>query len=235
MAQESNIEPRLGPDPYNLDAMTHAHNYNAWLAQQAAKALGEKATILDFGAGTGNVADAFRLLTGNAPICLEPDPSFRQQLQARGFRVVTAEEISPGSVDGAYTMNVLEHIEDDVAALSTLRGMLRPGARMYAFVPAYQILFSDWDRAVGHMRRYSCTTLQQSVEGAGFRVIASRYSDSLGFFVTLGLKLSGLAKGAISSGSVRVYDRFGFPVSLAFDRLANRVVGKNAWIVAEKV
>ena len=60
----------------------------------------------------------------------------------------------PPGVDLIYTSNVLEHIDDDLAALKQLRATLSPGGRIAIYVPAMQVLYSDMDRSLGHYRRY---------------------------------------------------------------------------------
>ena len=62
-------------------------------------------------------------------------------------------------------INVLEHIEDDVAALRTLRRLLRPGGRIVLYVPALNGLYGAYDRKVGHFRRYAPWRMREIVNG----------------------------------------------------------------------
>ena len=131
-------------------------------------------------------------------------------------------------------MNVLEHIDDDVAAVRSLAGALRPGGKLVVYVPAFQVLFSSMDTKVGHLRRYRLGQLVDTVRQAGFHVDRCRYVDSLGFAATLAYKAVGSRQGDISGGSVSFYDSYGFPVSRGLDRALDRVVGKNLLLVATR-
>ena len=64
-------------------------------------------------------------------------------------------------------INVLEHIEDDSGALRALASLVEPGGRIVLWVPGYQQLYGDFDRAVGHVRRYTPRTLTSAFVGAG--------------------------------------------------------------------
>ena len=66
--------------------------------------------------------------------------------------------------------DVLEHLDDDVAALRALREQLRPGGRLLLTVPAHEMLWSDYDVASGHRRRYSRHVLEERLSSAGFRI-----------------------------------------------------------------
>ena len=65
--------------------------------------------------------------------------------------------------DSVVLVNVLEHIDDDVGALADLRELLEPGGRLCVFVPAFDGLYSDFDRRIGHRRRYRRSQLVTAV------------------------------------------------------------------------
>jgi SAM-dependent methyltransferase len=66
--------------------------------------------------------------------------------------------------------DVLEHIEDDLAAVSEIARVLRPGGAAIISVPAHQWLFSEHDAALHHFRRYSKARLRDVLERGGFRI-----------------------------------------------------------------
>jgi hypothetical protein len=76
--------------------------------------------------------------------------------------------------------NVLEHIEDDVAAVGTLGAALQPDGRLVLLVPAHPSLFSELDRAFGHYRRYTAASLTRIVDRAGLRILDVRSFNLLG-------------------------------------------------------
>jgi hypothetical protein len=91
------------------------------------------------------------------------------------------------------------------------------------------------DRKIGHHRRYRRRGLVEIARKAGFVVERVEYADSMGFFVTFLYKIIGSRRGDVSPASVRVYDRFLFPVSRVMDRLGcSRLFGKNLLAVMRR-
>ncbi len=215
------------PGVDNLDVMSNARHYNAHQVDLLLARFGPQERLLDFGAGQGTFA---RLLRGRGMRveCLEIDARYRERLAADGYVVHAGlEGVADASLDGVYLLNVLEHIEDDVAALREIRTKLRPGGRVFVYVPAFQVLYSTMDRSIGHWRRYTRASLERALLGAGFSLRDARYHDSLGFLAALAYKYVGPRDGRIAPAHVALYDRVVFPPSRAIDRLAGRFLGKN--------
>lgn len=217
----------------NLEAMEHAHKYNAFLHGLIREHLTGR-EIMDFGAGAGTFAIPASSDYGRV-ICVEPDGVLHDHLRQAGLEVVKdLAAVAECSVDAIYSFNVLEHIEDDEGALSELQRRLRSGGKLLLYVPAFNLLYSAMDRKVGHFRRYRRRELEERVRRAGFEIALSRYADSLGFFAALAYKLVGGDSGVIDPRSVRLYDTFVFPVSRWLDRLVGAWFGKNLVVVARK-
>ncbi|GAA4411456.1 class I SAM-dependent methyltransferase [Quisquiliibacterium transsilvanicum] len=236
MSMDSGSAGAVADSPYsgrdNLDAMRSAVRYNRFLEQLVARhAPPGNGPVLDFGAGLGDFALALKR-RGLDVSCLEVDASLAARAQAGGLHTVMAiDEISPQSLHYAYSLNVLEHIEDDRAALTGLRTRLQSGARVLVYVPAFQVLYSEMDRLVGHHRRYTRRSLEAALSGAGFRVEFSRYVDTLGFAASLLYRaISG--SGTLTADSIARYDRLVFPLSRMLDSLTDRWIGKNVYAVA---
>jgi len=211
----------------NLDAMEHARNYNRHITGMMARRFRAGARLLDFGAGQGTFARMMRE-SGYHVVCLEVDARYRTLLAKEGFEVYQSVEAVPdASLDGLYLINVLEHIERDGDVLRSLISKLKPGCAAFIYVPAFQVLYSAMDRAIGHYRRYSKRRLASTLRSAGFHVTAARYHDSIGYLATVVYKMAGNREGRISARQVDVYDRMVFPISKAFDYLVGSVVGKN--------
>lgn len=217
----------------NLDAMKHAKNYNQYLIELIAQhAEGE--TILDFGAGAGTFAVPIAALKQNV-VCVEPDAALQNALATARLQFYPGLGSVPlESLDSAYSLNVLEHIEDDYDVLVELGRRLRQGGKLLIYVPAFKLLFSAMDRHVGHFRRYRRARLEELLRQAGFEILFARYVDSIGFFVTLLYKLIGDRSGIISPRSVMLYDRLVFPLSKLADRVLGGLFGKNLVVVARK-
>lgn len=218
----------------NLEVMAEAVNYNAFLAALVRAPMRPGDRVLDFGAGTGTFALPLAA-TGHAPVCIETDPGLAARLRDAGLVVhASLGALPPASLDYAYSLNVLEHIEDDRGVLAQLHARLRPGGTLMLYVPAFPLLFSAMDRKVGHVRRYRRRELVEKCTAAGFVVERCRHVDSLGFFATLAYKLGGDRDGGIDRRALRLYDRIVFPVSRVLDRVVGRVFGKNLWLLATR-
>jgi SAM-dependent methyltransferase len=219
----------------NLLAMQHARNYNDFLGRMIHKYGQGYATIVDFGAGVGAFADTAKVWAGRL-VCVEPDHKQLVILQSSGFETVPDISLLPdASVDYVYSVNVLEHIEDDIGVLAEISRKLRPGGRLLIYVPALHWLFTSMDREVGHVRRYSRGELNAKLCGAGYRITRSVYVDSIGVLATLAYKwFANKQKGRINVGALKAYDRFVFPLSLVLDLLLGKLLGKNLLVVCEK-
>ena len=219
----------------NLEVMQEAVNYNRYLLDTVRKYAPAGARVLDFGAGGGQFAAPLKA-QGLDITALEPDQLLQQRLRAQGLRVAASlDEVADGSLDYIYTLNVLEHIEDDSAALRGLHAKLTDRGRLLIYVPAFQVLYTSMDAKVGHVRRYTRGSLMARVRAAGFRVDHVAYADSLGFFATLLFKLSGNKQGNVSLGALKLYDRVVFPLSRVLDLVSRRWLGKNLLLICTKL
>ena len=218
----------------NLEVMASAVNYNQFLTQLILSKAKPGDRMLDFGAGIGTFANRIRE-AGYSVTCVEPDIAQADRVARIGIPVVgQLDQIMDQSVDYIYTLNVLEHIEDDVTALRELGQKLSRGGRILIYVPAFKILFSSMDRRVGHHRRYTLPGLRTAVEAAGLSVEQGRYADCLGFFATLVYKFFGDDSGQIDERALVAYDRIAFPLSRLADVVFGRFFGKNVFIVATR-
>lgn len=222
--------------PHLLDVMEGAERYNDNILALALAHAGPARSVLDFGAGTGRLA-AGLAAHGLAVTCVEPDPDLRARLAARGLEgVPSLEALGPRRFDYVVSANVLEHVPDDAAALRALHAHLVPGGRCLVYVPALRALWTANDDRVGHLRRYGRRGLARLFRAAGFAVEGVRYVDSLGCLAALAYQLFGSREGELSARSVRAYDRWLFPCSLALDRLGlGHVAGKNLVLRARRV
>jgi SAM-dependent methyltransferase len=216
----------------NLEAMAEAKRYNEFLVTSVAATFAPKTSILDFGAGIGTFALMLRD-RGFTVAAVEPDDEQRNRLEIEQITAWgSTADIPDSTLDGAYTLNVLEHINDDCYALRELHRVLRPGAKLFIYVPAMPWLFTAMDDRVGHFRRYRRDELVEKVNAAGFDVDFAKYVDSVGVLATLAYRLLGSRDGEINPRAVAIYDRLVFPLSRVFDRLFERVGGKNLLLLA---
>jgi SAM-dependent methyltransferase len=212
-----------------LEAMHSAQRYAEAVFEEIRAACPATARdLLDFGAGDGVFVAKF--MAGNRRVdCVEPDPTLRQRLQQQGASVYSDIAAVPaGRYDFIYSVNVLEHIHALDETLAGIRRVMRAGAPMFVFVPAFNTLWTSLDDEVEHVQRFTRRSLRPALAKAGFEILDLRYFDSLGFPAALAVRaLETVGLFRYSSDSVGFYDRYLFPMSRALDRVASRAVGKN--------
>ena len=229
-----NHEPAVYSGTENLEVMAEAKNYNRYLLSVVTGQLRADDSVLDFGAGAGTFAARLHE-AGVRLVAIEPDRELSRRLTALGIPTqLSIGDIADRSIDLVYTLNVLEHIADDGAAVREIARVLKPGGRLVAYVPAFTILWTAMDDRVGHVRRYRRAGLVGLLRAAGFRAGHAGYVDSLGFAASLVYRLTQNSEGEINRSALRLYDRLIFPLSRALDRLLSRVLGKNLLVLATK-
>jgi SAM-dependent methyltransferase len=216
-----------------LADLTQATNYNSHLKRliQANYEVGER--VLDFGAGNGHflnlISDRKGVFTA-----IEPDSQLKDQIRNSGLaHVIEPENVPVGMVDFLYTLNVLEHIQDDEGTLERFNLWLRQGGTLFVYVPALPHLYSKFDASIGHFRRYKKRELLEKVERAGFRVKMVRFLDPVGYFVALIYRLF-INSGKISQGQLVFFDKYLYPLSRWVSPLTSSLFGKNILLVATK-
>lgn len=216
-----------------LETMDDAVVMRRYWLELVRRALPAGGRVLDFGAGRGGFASEVHG-AGFQVTCLEPDVEQRALIAARGLPLVSRlEDVPTASFDGVYAINVLEHLEDDAAVVAQWRRVLRPGGVALAYVPALPLLWTRFDERVGHRRRYTKRSLT-ALFVDGFEVRQAAYADVLGVPATLAYKALDRSDGALNPRALRLYDRAVFPLSRAADRLTQRFVGKNVYVVATR-
>ena len=143
-------------------------------------------------------------------------------------------EVTIGApVDSVVAINVLEHLEDDVGTLRDLRGVVVPGGTVVLLVPGYPALYGEFDRAVGHLRRYTPATLRRAVETAGLRVEVLRPVNLLGGLAWwAALRVGGRTRP--TPVLVKLHDRFIVPLVRLSERLVEPPFGQSVICVASR-
>ncbi|ATH06684.1 hypothetical protein BIY24_01635 [Halobacteriovorax marinus] len=217
-----------------LEILKHANNYNNFLVNRILRNVhGSK--ILDFGAGIGTFLEYVKNALNTDVKGLEIDTKQREYMLAQGHSVYASiDEVEKESFSTIYSLNVLEHIPDDQEAINNIFDKLEPGGVFYCYVPAFEVLYSEFDKRVGHERRYTRDDLVNKVTKSGFKVKSAKYCDFLGFFAALVFKFLDNT-GKINPKMVRLFDKVIFPISSIIDTVTfGYFVGKNIEVVATK-
>ena len=218
----------------NLSIMENAKNYNNSIMHLILFRAGLNDKILDFGAGSGTFSKYIKEMGFNVS-CIETDAYLISRLNALGLVVNDdIKKILDYEVDYIYSLNVLEHIEDDCQILSEFYNKLSAGGRLFVYVPAFPLLFSKMDIKVGHYRRYKREDLMLKIKNAGFKIDSCRYADSAGFFATVLYKIIDRSDGNINPAALFFYDKWVFPISLKLDYFLGNYFGKNLYVHAYK-
>tara|TARA_B100000029_G_scaffold511063_1_gene604068 strand:- start:911 stop:1645 length:735 start_codon:yes stop_codon:yes gene_type:complete len=196
---------------------------------------GEKC-VVDFGAGIGILANIYEKKTGIKPICVEIDKENRKFLLERGFKFYDNISEIGSAVDGVFSSNVMEHIEDDLEVLRNIKKYMKTGSKLVLYLPAFPILYSDLDKAVGHYRRYTKKDISDKLRKAGFLIEKIYFADSIGFFASLAVKILGCKSVDVLGNlkTLKFYDSVIFPISKVFDTIGLQYLfGKNIVIIAK--
>lgn len=228
----STNESRQGDE--NLDLMSHAPRYTKYIGQLVRRHLPESGLLMDIGSGNGQQTLAVHPPSERI-VCIESSNRQQESLRSLGYRVFSSiSESGEECLAGIFSLNCFEHIKDDVSVLSEATARLVRGGRVVIFVPAMPILFSEMDRHVGHMRRYSRKSLRSLLESSEIQLESLRYVDSCGALISLIYKVLPGRDGEPSSWSLRVFDTLILPLSRAVDLVTHRFWGKNLIAIGVK-
>ncbi len=192
-----------------------------------------RGAILEVGAGIGANTGWFAQSGYARWVCLEPDEALCERLRAnvrglRGVEVVSGmlANLDAGqSFDAILYLDVLEHIADDRAELRSAAARLKQGGSLIVLAPAHPWLFSPFDRAIGHFRRYTRGSLR-AVAPPELALVSLRYLDAAGMLASLGNRLL-LKQAAPSEAQILLWDRRLVPVSRLVDGVLGHRVGKS--------
>ncbi len=223
-----------------LDLFALATHWKAYVKHQIAKYL--VGNVLEVGAGIGGTTVALNNGASRLWICLEPDAKQARNLRSR---IRQSRDREPIVVIGSLTtfasrpffdcilyIDVLEHIKQDRLQIENAAKLMRPGGHIVVLSPAYQWLFSEFDRSIGHLRRYNKRSLQ-ALMPAGWRAKKLIYLDSVGVLLSLGNVLA-LRQALPTRSQILIWDRICVPTSRICDHIVRGHFGKSVLAVWQK-
>lgn len=182
------------PSPQDqwLDNLQSATHYNQWIFSRIAPHL--KGRVLEVGCGNGNFTTLIAKSCAQL-VAVDLNADYVAQTKARlseceHVEVLAADATTmdyPQTFDTIILLDVLEHIEDDVALLLKLRRQLAPGGRLLLKVPAVASLYNSLDAAVGHHRRYTPEALRQTILSAKDETQAAFEEPAIDYFNAVGI------------------------------------------------
>jgi SAM-dependent methyltransferase len=230
----------------DLEAMSFAVNYHKWILDEFRPFLGKR--VVEVGAGTGSFSELILQENIDSLSLVEPSEMFESltanvaQIKNKTqvdfyksiFTEVATEILDEQKPDSIIYVNVLEHIENDCSELEYIHRTLNKGGRLFIFVPALMSLYGEFDRKIGHFRRYTKPEVEEKCVSAGFKILKSKYFDLAGI-VPWFVKYRLLKSDSLASGAVMLYDKLAIPFVKGMEKFVNVPLGKNVLLVAEKL
>jgi glycosyltransferase involved in cell wall biosynthesis/phospholipid N-methyltransferase len=216
------LKTRLRRDVYRdagseiLEALSAAPSFNRWIADTIGPHVGS--SVMEIGAGLGNLT-RFLVARRKVYVATDIEPEYLARLMGRFQHRPNVEiryadlgrrecfEEFEGQMDSVVCLNVLEHIEDDVAGIQNLGSVLRPGGQAVILVPQGQEVYGAMDQALGHYRRYSAGELREKMRRAGLDVESVTEFNRIArpaWYINGRI----LKRKTIKRSSIRVFDRF---------------------------
>ncbi len=217
-----------------LELFAAATNWKAYFSSVLAPFIG--ARVLEIGAGIGSNIPFLHTPAVRQWTSVEPDPDLARRIAERitlgelpeSCRVLvgTIESIDETSrFNTVFYIDVLEHIADDAAELNYAASRLAPDGNLVVLAPAHQFLFSEFDAAIGHHRRYNAVSLT-AVTPPRCRLRTCFMLDSVGFFASLANRFM-LAARMPSPRQIAFWDKVLVPVSRVLDNVTGHKFGKS--------
>jgi SAM-dependent methyltransferase len=225
----------------DLERMALAKNYFAWQARLVHRELGNR--VLEVGCGIGNFTGT--LLDREIVVAVDIEPECLDHLRARygthtnlhtrigdagqdGLRVIDRFKL-----DSCVCLNVLEHIEDDAAAICSMASVLVAGAKIVLILPAFPALYGPIDRNLGHFRRYTRRSIFELATRCDVNVRKMHYMNSAGFFGWW-LNAHVLKKEKQSAAQIAFFDRYVVPFISRAEGWVTPPFGQSLFVVLEK-
>jgi protein-L-isoaspartate O-methyltransferase len=224
-----------------LELFAQAQNWKAYIKQYLQKYI--QGNVLEVGAGIGSNTGLLYNPQCQQWLCLEPDRHLFTSLQmtisslclpncqAKNGTITLLEQSQ--KFDAILYLDVLEHILDDRKEVLQVLEHLTIGGYLIILCPAHQWLFSPFDTAVGHYRRYNKNSLR-SLMPNNLQIVDLVYLDCIGLLANLGNRLL-LKQSKPNPTQIKIWDRYMVSLSRICDRLIGYSVGKSVILIGKKI
>jgi 2-polyprenyl-3-methyl-5-hydroxy-6-metoxy-1,4-benzoquinol methylase len=213
-----------------LDIFAHAKRWKEYWARRIRPWV--HGDVLEVGAGLGVNTLLLQRADARSWHCLEPDPKLAAQLAGAVAHlhqcftdIGTIANVSDRRFDSILYIDVLEHIEADREELAMAAKLLRPQGHLIVLSPAHQFLFSEFDAAIGHYRRYNKAMLRARAP-AECHLEAIFYLDCVGMLASVANRMM-LRQSTPTLAQIKVWDTHVIPLSMVLDPLFRYCIGKS--------
>ena len=219
---------------FELDHFDSAINFRYYQLSLIQKYL--KNNLLEVGAGKGGLAMVYKKLLRNITL-LEPDKILFKILKKKiKDKNILIENRSIKNLKTKFStiiyFDVLEHIKNDLLEVKTAAKKLKPGGYLIFSVPACQIFYSEFDKSVGHFKRYNKNDFRTLSKKSGLEIEKLLYYDSIGFLFLMFNKIFSLRSSNLKL-KISLWN-FLIPISKIIDLLTFHKFGKSLVCIFKK-
>lgn len=223
--------------PLFIDAINWKHYLFSFISPMTAGR-----DVLEVGAGIGGTTAIFATGKEKSWLCLEPDRTLSNILYQK-INTFHSDKIQifngtleslgdKNKFDTIIYIDVLEHIANDAEELTKATQLLRKGGNIIIVSPAHQWLYSEFDKSVGHFRRYNKHSLR-SLTPDFLKLDKIIYLDSVGLLASLSNLLI-LKQEIPTAKQIRLWDSVFVRLSRILDPLLGHSIGKSIYCVWHK-
>jgi len=228
-----------------LSIISTAGKFNRWMYDEIRPYL--RGRILESGSGIGNISGMV-LKEKFETVLSDYNTSYITHLQKKFAGIPNLKDVVYLNLqdidfekknhslfekfDNIFLLNVIEHLENDAAAVSNCKYMLKQGGRLILLAPAYPFLFCKIDENLGHFRRYTVTSLAAVLEKNQLEIIEKKYfnlAGIAGWFIWGKL----LKKKKINAGSMYLFNKI-IPLARVADKIFLKKIGLSAIVAGKK-
>ncbi len=202
----------------SAEQMQKATNYNQWTFELFCDYI--RGDVLEVGCGVGsftklmddhgNFDSLYSIDISQPAIDFIKTKKFKNKIKIECIDLINAE----GSYDFILCMNVMEHVEDDKNFFRKLTGLLKKNGVLFLLVPSHMFLYSNFDKAAGHFKRYAKKDMNSSDLPAEIKLIDQYYFNmigALGYWAVYKALKSGNIND--TEGEIGMFDKYIVPFS----------------------
>ena len=155
-----------------------------------------------------------------------------EKTRSKGIKTYNKISEISQKYDTVTSLNVLEHVEDDVSLINKIKSLLVDNGTLVLYLPASPIVWTKMDEEVNHFRRYTKKDIQEKLINANYEIEYISFIDFIGWFVLLIMKFFRI-QPKFNKKLLIFYDKVFFRNLKIFDFLFRKLIGKNLLIVAK--
>ena len=226
----------LDNSSWELEFFDAAKNWRRYQFENILKYI--NSSVLDVGPGTGNNIQYYKDKASQITL-LEINKNLANSLKLKfdDHKKITVLNTDIHSQEKKFDtilyMDVLEHIKDDEKEINKALKQLNSRGNLIFFVPAYQFLYSDFDKAIGHIKRYNKKFFLSFKKDENITIIELKYIDSIGFFIAVLNKLFNKDNKESIGLGVKIWDKLIF-LSKIMDLIFLNKFGKSLFCIMKK-